>query len=76
MEVDGVSPLHVPFNTCLPTGCVANLRLDDDFSRAMRLGESATVVMTAVDQNQEIRVNISLKGYTAASQRLQTLAVN
>ncbi|MGI9365997.1 MAG: invasion associated locus B family protein [Rhizobiaceae bacterium] len=76
VEVAGVSPVHVPFNTCLPSGCVANLRLNDDFNRAMRLGENATVVMTALDQNQEIRVNISLNGFTAATQRLQALAVN
>lgn len=60
------------FRTCLPVGCVVDLAINGDDIRRLAEGDKATVVMGA-DNGQPMRVDISLKGFTAAWNRLLAL---
>ncbi len=67
---------RAPFHTCLPSGCVARFNLNRNMISALRKGNVAQVKMVSADQNKSVKVNISLKGFTAAERRLKALATN
>lgn len=60
------------FTTCLPAGCLAELELQDASIKQLRGAEKITVVMVA-SNGQTARTELSLKGFSAAYDRLQAL---
>jgi invasion protein IalB len=66
--------LEAPFKTCFPQGCVAPVGADSKFQAAMRTGEKLTVVMKAADSGQAVNMDVSLKGFGQAHDRLTTLS--
>lgn len=74
--IDGVELARAPFLTCLPTGCLVPLSLDDTALEKLRAGNtfSATGVNTA--NGKTVRIEFSLKGSAAALARLQALSAD
>jgi len=66
--------LEAPFKTCLPQGCVAPAAVNSKLQTAMRGGEKLTVSMTAADSGQPINMDVSLKGFGQAYDRLAALS--
>lgn len=73
IEVAGAEPQGMGFLTCLPDGCVARDVLTAETVVAMRAGESAVIRMTALS-GEDLTPALSLAGFTAAWNRLGTLA--
>ncbi|MEP1206664.1 MAG: invasion associated locus B family protein [Rhizobiaceae bacterium] len=65
---------QAPFHTCLPAGCVARFKFDDVMFNALRKGMQAQLRMLSAESEKPIRMNVSLKGFTAAERRLRSLA--
>ena len=61
------------FRTCLPAGCIAEVEIPDETIKKLEAADAASVLMTATS-GQSVKTNVSLKGFTAAYQRLVTLA--
>jgi invasion protein IalB len=70
IEVDGDALVVVPFQTCLPVGCLAQLSLDETQLERLGRGRTATVTMTVVDGGEPLRLDISLDGFAEAYERL------
>ena len=60
------------FKTCLPGGCVSVIELAVDGLDKFAAGNAATVAMRDTG-NQDIALNVSLAGFTAAWNRLKGL---
>lgn len=61
------------YRTCLPAGCVVELTLPDTVIAELQAADEASVFMTA-NSGQQVRADVSLKGFTAAYRRLVGLA--
>ncbi len=73
VEIDGTALVEAPFYTCLPVGCLVQLRLDSGQINRLGQGQTATVIMTAADAadgDDPVRLNISLDGFSEAYDRL------
>lgn len=57
------------FTTCLPAGCIAVSDLEAAALDTLKAGDQAVVEMTDTNA-QPVKVNLSLKGFTAAWNRL------
>jgi invasion protein IalB len=66
--------LRGAFQTCLPAGCLVEVDLPDETIQKLEAAPTATVLMTA-NSGQEVKTDISLKGFKSAYQRLTNLAV-
>ena len=66
--------LEAPFKTCLPQGCVAPTIVNSELLAAMRDGQKLTVAMTAADSNRPVNMDVSLKGFGQAYDRLTALS--
>src|SRR5262245_23211903 len=66
--------LEAPFKTCVPQGCVAPAAVNSKLQTAMRDGDKLTVAMTAADSGQTINMDVSLKGFGQAYDRLAALS--
>ena len=62
------------YKTCLPAGCIVELKLPTEMIKTLALNEKATIVMTASGTDQPMRTNISLKGFLKAWNRLVALS--
>lgn len=60
------------FTTCLPAGCVAVSDLDVTAVDTLAAGDQALVEMTDTN-TQPVKLNLSLKGFTAAWNKLASL---
>jgi invasion protein IalB len=65
--------LEAPFKTCVPQGCVAAAVANSELQAAMRAGAKLTIAMTAADSGQPVNMDVSLKGFGQASDRLAAL---
>ena len=72
IEVDGVTIIQAPFQTCLPAGCIVQAQIDQTSLDAMRAGE-AVIVRLPTTAGEPFQVNISVLGFTAAWNRLMQL---
>jgi invasion protein IalB len=72
IEIANVQVAAVPFRTCLPGGCIATTWLDATSMAAFAKGAEAVVVMTSTTR-QQLRITISLNGFSAALNRLRAL---
>lgn len=67
MTVDKGQTKRYPYNYCTEIGCVARLGLTTDDMAAFRKGNVATItVIPAPAPTEQVSVDISLKGFTAA----------
>jgi invasion protein IalB len=61
------------FRTCYPAGCIVEIDLPEEAIKELQSGETASVLMTAVN-NQPVKTDVSLKGFADAYRRLLELA--
>lgn len=62
------------YKTCIPAGCIVEVKLPTEMIKTLALNEKATVVMTASGTGQPMRTNVSLKGFLKAWNRLVALS--
>lgn len=74
LQVDD-KPVSKPFafQTCLPNGCVVPINLDKAMMTTARAGTTLKVSAPAVNANQPLVFNLSLKGFGQAYDRLKAL---
>ena len=68
----GETVLNPAFRTCLPAGCVVDVPLTKDTIAKFKAGEEFTM-LTTTDAGQPLQYTLSLKGFTAAYERLVEL---
>ncbi|WP_447926477.1 MULTISPECIES: invasion associated locus B family protein [unclassified Vreelandella] len=69
LQVDNNEPVGFPYQFCHEQGCRADLPLEPSMLQQLRSGSSATVSAIAPD-GQRLDVNLSLMGFTNASQEI------
>lgn len=62
----------VPFETCLPRGCIAGIRLAEPEIEVLRRGEKALIALPMLSE-ATLDLTVSLMGFTAAWARLGEL---
>jgi invasion protein IalB len=74
LQVDD-KPSEAPlrFSTCLSAGCVVPLNFDGAFLAALRTGTTLKMMAKAVNTNEAISLSASLKGFSAAFDRVTVL---
>ncbi len=73
ISIDGGQARRYPFTFCTAQGCVARIGLTAADLEAYRAGVAAQVrIVPAVAPDQEVRVDASLSGFTAAFDSLTT----
>lgn len=72
VSVADVALVSADFKTCLPAGCIAVSDLDEAALTALAAGDQAVVAMVGTD-TQPVNINVSLKGFTTAWNRLKGL---
>lgn len=74
LQVDDANPLPVArFRTCLPAGCVAPLAFKAETVQALSRGTTLKISAVA-DGGKPVTMSVSLKGFSAARDRLQALS--
>lgn len=67
LSVDGGQSKRYPFTFCTSQGCISRIGLTADEISAFRAGNAVQIrIVPAVAPDQEVRVDISLTGFTAA----------
>lgn len=61
------------FGTCLPTGCLVPVKLTSSSIEAMKTAKALMVIATAFSGGQHPSFRVSLKGFSAAIERLEDL---
>jgi invasion protein IalB len=64
----------LPYSTCLPIGCLVPVTFDATALDGLRAGTELKLLATAEDGGQEVTLNVSLLGLSAALDRARTLA--
>jgi invasion protein IalB len=72
VQIGDEDVLQGPYRTCLPAGCVAEIELPKEVIEKFGSAEAASVLMTAIS-GQQVKTDISLKGFKPAYQRLVEL---
>lgn len=72
IRVGGQDMATIPFRTCLPQGCIADMELDGAALDQLRMGAEGQVVMVT-DGGQDLSLTVSLAGFSAAWSRLGAL---
>ncbi len=73
VSVDGGQTRRYPFRFCAQPGCVANIGFTAKEIAAFKKGAKATVtIVPAAAPNQKVNLDMSLTGFTAAFDTLQT----
>ncbi len=70
---DGASSSPEPFLTCIPNGCLVPLQFDDKTLATLRKASSLKLKVVAVENNKELTIPVSLKGFNEAFERAMTL---
>jgi invasion protein IalB len=64
-QIDGAKPIRVPYMLCDPTSCATQLVINEAYVNSLKAG--GTLKLTAKNrQNQDLTINITLAGFTAA----------
>lgn len=71
MQVDEGAEFTAPFLTCIQEGCLVAVPLDDTRLSAMRAGQVAKVGFRPFNTDQTLVVEMSLMGFTRASQSVK-----
>jgi len=62
LKVDGKDVGRAPFTRCLPTGCFADVVLDDSQINTLRTGKDATFIIFQTEE-EGIGIPLTLKGF-------------
>lgn len=65
VTIDSGEPRAAPYEVCVPSGCLVRSPMSDEFVSAMKRGSTATVTVVSTQQG-EVKVPISLRGFTAS----------
>jgi invasion protein IalB len=71
MQIDEGAEFGAPFLTCVQEGCLVALPLDEGRLTAMRAGSSVKVGFRPFNTDQTLVLEISLMGFTRASQTVK-----
>nr|WP_314259644.1 invasion associated locus B family protein [uncultured Devosia sp.] len=64
-QIDGAKPVRVPYMLCDPTSCATQLVINEQYVNSLKRG--STLKLTAKNrQNQDLTIEITLAGFTAA----------
>jgi invasion protein IalB len=64
-QIDGAKPIRVPYMLCDPTSCATQLVINEQYVNSLKKG--STLKLTAKNrQNQDLTIDITLAGFTAA----------
>ncbi|WP_204114237.1 invasion associated locus B family protein [Shimia biformata] len=70
ISIDDQSAKRYPFSFCNPVGCIARLGLTQEDVDAYKKGGKAVIsIVPAMAPNQQVTINTSLKGFTAAIEK-------
>ena len=64
---------NLRFRTCLPGGCILPISLSAPHLAALRRGGTLTILTAASDTGQTLSLSVSLRGFSAAFNRLVEL---
>ena len=70
LRIDEGPPFRMNFRTCLETGCVSVAEYSENIVREMKRGQKLFVTMVEASQGQPFQLSVSLRGFTAAHNRL------
>lgn len=74
IRIDGdEGELHVGFAACLLSGCIVQIELGQDRLDLMASGRLLKVLAVVFGNQETLNFDVSLKGFGAAIQRLQTI---
>lgn len=74
LQIDeGARAEPLPFRTCVPSGCVVTFDLGPELVAGMRGGTMLSGHIATID-GQNLALQVSLRGFTAATDRLSALA--
>ena len=65
LQIDGNEPRAVPFERCIPDGCVVRAPIAASMLEQMRAGATAHLIVSPSPE-ERVRLPISLNGFTAA----------
>ena len=65
LQIDGNGPLAVPFERCIPDGCIVRAPIAREMLDQMRAGATAYLILSPSPENR-VRLPISLTGFSAA----------
>jgi invasion protein IalB len=64
-QIDGAKPVRVPYMLCDPTSCATQLVINEQYVNSLKKGSK--LKLTAKNrQNQDLNIEITLAGFTAA----------
>ena len=74
LAVDDVELPKAQFLTCLPSGCVVPVPLDEAALEKLRTGNRLAAVGVTATNDKQVRIEFSLQGSAAALARLKDLS--
>jgi len=72
LQIDDTAALPFRFSTCIPAGRLVPLKFDGETVAAFREGSTLGVKAQSINA-RELTFSVSLKGFTAARERLKAL---
>jgi len=66
LDIDGGEEIKIPLRICLPDGCTSSIKLDKNLLTTMKKGSKANVVFVDGKTQKQIKVVVSLTGFTRA----------
>lgn len=74
MQVDDQPEIRAGFVTCLEAGCIAVVEMNEELMQQFKKGNKAKVGFRGLGQKDNAVLELSLKGFSAASAQLQNTA--
>jgi len=65
LQIDANTPQAIPFEQCVPMGCIVRAPLATALLNEMKAGATATLIVPAAP-GEWVKLPISLDGFTAA----------
>jgi len=74
VDGSGLGAAPRPFLTCIANGCLVPLTFDEPTLAALRVGKKLSVAGMRADNGQQVSLDVSLTGFTAATSRAVELS--
>jgi invasion protein IalB len=71
--VDGAGEERIPYISCWPRGCIAEMPLTHRLEKTLRAGNTLAILVISSDTGQTIRFELSLEGVSAALNRFSEM---
>ena len=71
--IDDTEPVSIPYLSCWPRGCIAEMPLPSRLEASLRAGNSLAILVVSADNGQTIRFELSLEGVSAALNRFSEM---